>query len=97
MAETWFFHQDRARGVVRDENGLLVCQDVSESDGDLIASAPRLAEENEKLRAQVATLREALIEGRSAYMAMSEAAHWPIDSHTVEQIGAALEATKEGV
>lgn len=62
MAEAWIFqrYQDRARGVVRDESGLLVCQDVSESDGDLIVSAPRLAEENEKFRAQVATLREAL-------------------------------------
>lgn len=62
VSEAWFFQKspESVHGVVRDENGLLVCQHVSESDGELIASAPRFADENKKLRAQVAAMRVAL-------------------------------------
>ena len=48
-----------------------------------------------RLQEQVRLLREALGEARSAYTAMSEAARWPVDVHAMDQIDAALEATKE--
>ena len=87
MAEAWTYEKRGDIGVVMDENGLPVCKRVSEQDGELIASAPVLAE-------RVRILREALVDNLQAWEGEEESVR---EEHAdlIEETRAALETTEE--
>jgi len=97
MAEAWTVSRT-ANGInVIDENGLPVCTRVGLDDANLIASAPRLAE-------QVKLLREALEASKSRMEIAAEylhrfqgacAYHGDQLVGAIKRIDATLEATKE--
>ena len=97
MAEAWTVSRT-ANGInVIDENGLPVCTRVGLDDANLIASAPRVAE-------QVKLLREALEASKSRMEIAAEylhrfqgacAYHGDQLVGAIKRIDAALEATKE--
>ena len=97
MAEAWTVSRT-ANGInVIDENGLPVCTRVGLDDANLIASAPRVAE-------QVKLLREALEASKSRMEIAAEylhrfqgacAYHGDQLVGAIKRIDATLEATKE--
>lgn len=97
MAEAWTVSRT-ANGInVIDENGLPVCTRVGLDDANLIASAPRVAE-------QVRLLREALEASKSRMEIAAEylhrfqgacAYHGDQLVGAIKRIDATLEATKE--
>ena len=82
MAEAWTYEKRGDMGVVIDENGLPVCMRVSEEDGSIIASTPRLAENVRILREAAQRVIDNWSEGDLA--------------DAVRELSFVLEATKEG-
>ena len=90
MAEAWTVSRT-ANGInVIDENGLQVCTRVGLDDANLIASAPRLAEQVKLLREALVMIDKHPTNGNSEPDSMAEALE---QIHALAE--AALEATKE--
>jgi len=90
VAEAWIVQRDTNGIRVIDENGLAVCVQCSTEDADLIASAPRRAE-------QVRILREALA-GITRWMSEDDYHPKLVQADFDKDLAsarAALEATKE--
>ena len=94
MAEAWTVSRT-ANGInVIDENGLPVCTRVGLDDANLIASAPRLAEQVRLLREVAEDARKEL-EAQATYFG----AHLDQENNLfriLRKLEAALEAAKEG-